>query len=54
MHIEVEEIIPTAWMEVSKVHVFYVVTLKVLLEGELKLQSRTKPGVLGSTLCRDK
>lgn len=54
MHIKVEEIMQTARMEVSKVHMFYMIPLKLLLKVELKLQGRTKPGVLGNTLCRDK
>lgn len=35
-------------MEVSKVHMFYMIPLKLLLKVELKLQSRTRPGVLGT------
>lgn len=45
MHIKVE-IIQRARMEVSKVHMFYMMPLKLLLKVEWKLQSRTKPGVL--------
>lgn len=50
MHIKVEEIIQRAWMEVRKVHMFYMMPLKLLLKVESKLQSRTKPGVLQNTV----
>lgn len=33
---------------------FYMIPLKLLLKVELKLQSRTRPGVLGNTVYRDK
>lgn len=53
-HIKVEEIIETARIEVRKVHIFYTIPLKSVLKVELKLQRRTKPGVLGNTVYRDK